>query len=117
MTQDQIRHRSSMEKRKKENDTWINKHVLRNWHRTRGSGNSDTSKRKRETKDDSEVSKGPRLMVIMSIYIFHMHPSQLFLFCVKVIPCTRKPFENVSVTQVILDINTSDKIRKMMRMC
>lgn len=52
---------------------------------------SDTSKRKRGTKDDFKVCKKPRLVVILSIYIVHIHPSQLFLFCVKVISCTRKP--------------------------
>lgn len=46
---------------------------------------------KRETKDNSEVCKESRLTVILSIYIVHMHPSQLFLFCVKVISCTKKP--------------------------
>lgn len=62
---------------------------------------SDGSKRKRETRDDSEVCKGPKLIVILPIYRLHMHPSQLFLFCVKVISCTRKPCKNVSTTQVI----------------
>lgn len=78
-----------------------------------GRGGSDGSKSKKETKDDSEVSKGPRLTFTLSIYIFHMHPSQLFLFCVKVISYTRKTFKKkVSVTQVILNIRTSNKMRK-----
>lgn len=62
--------------------------------------------------------KGPRLTFTLSIYIFHMHPSQLSLFCLKVISHTRKPFpEKVSVIQVILDIRTSNKMRKILRTC
>lgn len=51
---------------------------------------NDGSKRKRETKDDSEVCERPRLTVILSVCIIHMHPSQLVLFCVKLISRSRK---------------------------
>lgn len=86
--------------------TRISECGLRKWHRGEDWVGSDGSKKERETKDNSflkfifefnlycfkhnsNVCKEPRLMVILSIYIVHMHPSQLFLFHVKVISCAR----------------------------
>lgn len=90
---DQDSGRNHGEKSENERDfiNKIYKRVLRNWHQGRGTGSSDRSKRKRDTKDNAEICKEPRLIVILTIYIAHMHPSQLPLFCVKIISCTRKP--------------------------